>query len=80
MHRALGPQLILMKNKKKRNTTLYFCARNAKFSYSDQLFTDDNLCLSWIKGGLGVLGWIMDIKEGTERNLMLPLCEVQSSF
>ena len=31
---------------KMRKTTLYFCARNAKFSNSDQMYPVDNFCLS----------------------------------
>ena len=57
--------------------TLQFGARNAKFPNNDQLWTDDNFTLWYIRGGLAMLGWILDLKEGTERNYMLPLSEVQ---
>ena len=48
---------------------------------SDQLTTNKNFCLLYIRGGAWVvLGWILDIKGGIERNFMLPYSEVQWSF
>ena len=56
-----------------RNMTLHFYVRNAKILSSDQLQTFDNFSLSYIRGGLGVIGCILDLPEGSERNHMLPL-------
>ena len=80
MHSGLAHQLTPKKNSKWGRWHFNLVAEMLNFSImtSCRLMT---ISLRRILGGAwGVLGWILDIKGGTERNYMLSLSEVQWSF
>ena len=76
LHRVLGPQLTLMKNSKwgRRHYNLVPEMQNFPIVTSCRLMTI-SVCRR-LGSAWGVLGWVLDIKGRTERNLMLPLSEV----
>ena len=78
MHRALGSQLTLMKHSIGGRQHYNFVPEMFNFLImtSCRLMTI-SVCRRLEGLGVGVLGWILDMNRGKERNYMLSLSEVQ---
>ena len=82
VHRALGLKLTLMKNSKWERQHKILVPEMLHFpTVTNCLLMTISVCHRLGGGGAcGVLGWTLNIKGGTERNLMLPWSEVLWSF
>ena len=76
MHIGLGPLTNPPEIVKMRKMTLHFYVIFAKILISAQLKNYNNFILSYIRGAWGVVGCILDLPKGSERNHMIVFGEV----